>query len=98
MAVGQRTRDHVFGLRQRVAAPLMPTHGTLCQRMPRFLSMLLAATSFACAPQRIDAVSCETGGCPEAAAGAASGGGFGGSGGSAGTASAGNPAVGRDSL
>jgi len=60
--------------------------------------MLLAATSFACAPQRIDAVSCETGGCPEAAAGAASGGGFGGSGGSAGTASAGNPAVGRDSL
>jgi len=58
--------------------------------------MLLAATSFACAPQRIDAVSCDPGGCPEATAGATSGGGFGGSGGSA--ASAGNPAVGRSSL
>src|SRR6478609_1919653 len=95
MAVEQRARDAVFGIRERVAAPLSTTHASVCLRMTRTLSALVAATLLGCGPQRVDAVSCDPALCAQADAGT-SGSGSGGSLGSGGApaASAGGSGVG----
>ena len=91
----QWTRDHVFGLCQRVAARLNRFGGSLRLRMSKALSLLAAAWLFGCGPQSIAAVSCEDGPCAQS--GAAGGGGAGtgaGAGANSGSGGAGASAVG----
>jgi len=79
---------------------LSAEHAILRWLMTRTLSVFVAATSLACGPQRVDAVSCNPGPCvaQAGAAGAALSGGSGGSFGTGGAPAAGAGAIGEGSL